>query len=302
MKKIWLYILIGLWSLLQVGLPLGVFASNLPSFNSFADKLQKWSERVYDPARLGVDSNKTLQENIANIFYPSDSGGGRIRSVLQTLFAGLFVGMIMFTGLQFIRFADDGKKMENLKNNLLYIAYGGFLIFGSAYVVSLLRFESNDGSASLIQNLQDKLLVNIIVFMKSLAFFFAIVMIVRNGLQMIRAMDAEDKRKKGIAGVINVLSALVFIKLLDFVYYIAQQTDFKSRVVDLFVSISKIVGYVLGWLMVLYLIYAGYLLVTSGGEDDAYKKAVNTLKSIFMVAIVIFLFLMIIYQLVKDLS
>ena len=108
-------------------------------------------------------------------------------------------------------------------------------------MVSLLHFESNDGSATLVQNLQDKLLVNVIVFMKSIAFFFAILMIVRYGLQIIRSLDAEEKRKKGISGVINVLSALVFIKLLDFVYFIAQQSDFKSRAVELFVSISKAV-------------------------------------------------------------
>ena len=43
-------------------------------------------------------------------------------------------------------------------------------------------------------------------------------------------------------------------------------------------------------------------MVTSNGEDDAYKKAINTLKSIFMVVLIIFLFLMIVYQLIKDLG
>gem|GEM_PF-4002058 len=54
--------------------------------------------------------------------------------------------------------------------------------------------------------------------------------------------------------------------------------------------------------MVAYLIYAGFLMITSNGDDDGYKRATNTLRSIFLVSLVIILFLMIIYQLVKDLG
>jgi len=186
-----------------------------------------------------VDPNKSLKDNVFAMFYPTAAGGGRIRNMVQVLAAGFFVAMIMYTGIQFIRFADDTKKIENAKNNMLYIAYGGFLIFGSSYLIGLVGFENNDGAASLAQNLQNKILVNIVAFMKAIAFFFAIILIFWNGIQIIQAMDAEEKRKKGITGVINVVAALVFIKLLDFVYYIAQQSDFKSRAVELLVNVSK---------------------------------------------------------------
>ncbi|MFA7285013.1 MAG: hypothetical protein WC004_04310 [Candidatus Absconditabacterales bacterium] len=303
MKKIAAWIGLSIVLLAQLVLPLGaVVASNLPSFDNFSDKLKKGSERVYDPSRLGVDPNKSLKDNVFAMFYPTAAGGGRIRNMVQVLAAGFFVAMIMYTGIQFIRFADDTKKIENAKNNMLYIAYGGFLIFGSSYLIGLVGFENNDGAASLAQNLQNKILVNIVAFMKAIAFFFAIILIFWNGIQIIQAMDAEEKRKKGITGVINVVAALVFIKLLDFVYYIAQQSDFKSRAVELLVNVSKGVGYVLGALMVAYLIYAGFLMITSNGDDDGYKRATNTLRSIFLVSLVIILFLMIIYQLVKDLG
>lgn len=68
-------------------------------------------------------------------------------------------------------------------------------------------------------------------------------MIARHGFQIIKALDAEDKRKAGITGVTNVLLALVFIKILDFVYYIAQQKDFTSRFSALFIDITKVAGY-----------------------------------------------------------
>ena len=194
---------------------------------------------MYDPSKIGVDPNKSLKDNVFAMFYPTAAGGGRIWNMIQVLAAGFFVGMIMYTGIQFIWFADDTKKIENAKNNILYIAYGGFLIFGSSYLVGLIGFENNDGAATLAQNLQNKILVNIVAFMKAIAFFFAIILIFWDGIQIIQAMDAEDKRKKGISGVVNIIAALVFIKLLDFVYYIAQQSDFKSRAVELLVSVSK---------------------------------------------------------------
>jgi hypothetical protein len=289
-------------------LPLAsIFAfSNIPSFDkNFANGLKEWWERVYDPGKLGIDSSRSLKENIRAMFYPDPygtGGGGIIRNMIQIIAAWFFVAMIMFTGIQFIWFADDSKKITEAKNSILYVSYGGFLIFWSAYLVWLINFEWGGGSRELIENLQNNILVNIITFMKGITFFLAIIMMFWYGTQIIQALDAEDKRKKGISWVINVLSALVFIKLLDFVYYIAQQQDFKSRVTSLLVDVSKVVWYTLGGLMFLYLIYAWWLMIMSNGEDDGYKKATNTLKTLFMVALIIFLFLMIIYQLVNDLG
>lgn len=280
--------------------------SNIPSFeNDFAKNLKKWSERVYDPSVLGIDSNQTLEENVRNLFYPDPYTweGGSLWRILQVIAAGFFVAMIMFIGLQFLRFPEDKKKIDWAKFSILYIAYGGFLLFGAVFLIGQLGFNDTTSSAqSVVENLQTKILVNIIALIKALAFFFAVVMIFRNGIQIVQAMDAEDKRKKGISWVVNVLAALVFIKLLDYVYYIAQQQDFKNRAVGLLVDVSKVVGYIMGWVMLLYLIYAGYLLVINNGDDEGYKKAMNTLKTIFFAILVVFLFLMIVYQLVKDLG
>lgn len=303
LKKFLLLISTGFFFLASCGM--SVFAlSNIPSFEkSFSNKLKEWSERVYDPSKVGIDSDKSLQENIRALFYPDPSSANEwwtIFEIIRVLAAGFFVAMIMYTGIQFIRFADDAKKVENARNSMIYIAYGGFLIFGSAYLVGLMNFEGSQWSAEIVTNIQNKILIQIIVFMKAIVFFLAIIMIFRYGYQIMQALDAEDKRKKGISWVINVLTALVFIKLLDYVYYIAQQQDFKNRAVSLLVEASKVVWYILGALMLIYLIYAWWLMVVSNGEDDGYKKAVNTLKTIFMVAIVIFLFLMIIYQLAND--
>ena len=305
MKKLFLLIIVFVSTLL---FPLAsIFAmSNIPNFESdFAKPLVRGAERVYNPKTLGIDSSKSLKENVQAMFYPDSTwtwDWGIIRNIIRTLAAGFLVAMIMYTWIQFIRYPDDPKKIENATNSLIYIGYWAFLVFGSAYLVGLIGFDSAEGSKEIVQNLQNNILINVITFIKGIAFFLAIVMIFWYGFQIIQAMDAADKRKKWITWVINVLSALVFIKLLDFVYYIAQQQDFESRATALFIDISKIIWYLMGALMLLYVIYAGYMLIVSNGNDDAFKKAINTLKTIFIVVLIVFLFLMIIYQLVKDLT
>jgi hypothetical protein len=56
---------------------------------------------------------------------------------------------------------------------------------------------------------------------------------------MIRAFDEEEKLKAARTGILNVFLALVFIKIVDYVFFIVQVQDFKSRAVELIVQISK---------------------------------------------------------------
>jgi hypothetical protein len=62
---------------------------------------------------------------------------------------------------------------------------------------------------------------------------------------MIQAMDAEDKFKEARKGILNIVLALIFIKLIDYIYYIAQASDFKNRAIELIVEVSKGMAYVL---------------------------------------------------------
>ena len=53
----------------------------------------------------------------------------------------------------------------------------------------------------------------------------------------------------------NVLIALIFMKVIDFVFFIAQDHAFGSRIQELLLSGAKILGRVMGAVMVLVLIY-----------------------------------------------
>jgi hypothetical protein len=129
-----------------------------------------------------------------------------------------------------------------------------------------------------------------------LAFFLAIVMIVVYGFQMMAAMDQDEKIKTARKWIINVIVALVFIKIIDYVYYIAQLSDFAKRASDMIIDIAKILWYIVGFAFIVGTFYAWFLLFTSWGKEDAFKKTKSILINIFLVSLVIFLFLLLIYQ------
>ncbi len=277
---------------------------NIPNFQQdYVKGITQWNERVYDPIKFGINTEQSFMENIKNMFYPTDIWWWRLWDIIKYLWVWLFVGMIIRSGLMFLINSNNQDKIKNAQDSMLYLAYGGFLFFaGAALVNTLLVWDwGGSWSSALVSNIQNKLLLNIIALLKSLAFFVAVVMIIWYGIKIIQAYDKEDKRKAGITGIINVLIALVFIKVLDYIYLIAQEQDFKSRFVDSIIAASKVIWYVIWWFMILYLIYAGFQMVISDGNAERSKKARNTIKAIFVSAIVIFLFLMIVFTLIKDL-
>ncbi|MEI7920073.1 MAG: hypothetical protein WCH65_08195 [bacterium] len=71
----------------------------------------------------------------------------------------------------------------------------------------------------------------------------------------------------------NVLVSLVFIKIIDYVFYIAQTPAFSAKIADMIINIAVILGWILGALFVLALFYAGYLLIASSGKEESFKKA-----------------------------
>jgi hypothetical protein len=81
--------------------------------------------------------------------------------------------------------------------------------------------------------------------LKAFAFFYAIVIVIWYGLLMIRALDKEDAIKSAKTGLLNVIIALIFIKVIDFVFFIAQDVSFASRLKQFLLTVSRAIGYIL---------------------------------------------------------
>jgi hypothetical protein len=97
-----------------------------------------------------------------------------------------------------------------------------------------------------------------------------------------------------------VIMALIFIKIIDYLYYIAQIGDFKNQAIWFVVEASKLMWWVFGVFMVLVLFYAGYVYVTSSGNEGRIKMATNTVKTALVVVLMILLFMLIVYQIFQD--
>lgn len=171
--------------------------------------------------------------------------------------------MLIVTGLEMLINATDEKKVAAQRSNFLYIFYGAFLLFGATWILGT-ALNFNAGSQALVDSLQNNLLFQFLSFLKAGAFFLAIMLIIYYGFMMMRAFEQEDKIKAARRGILNVVMALAFIKIIDYIYYIAQSSTFKSQAISFIIQTSKIMGYILGFIFMLSVFYGGFLLVTSG--------------------------------------
>ena len=311
MKKLFLWI-ITIFALIS-----GILvAYNAPSFNdNFAkymtDKTPDKYWRVETVFSICIDKNVSLMENIKRLFYPSNinvsgcewttSNGWLIRDVLKVLwFIALFI-YIIFAWISLLMNMWDSKELSKAFKNFIYIWYWAFLFFGSVRLLwSVLNISTLQGTEQFVDKVNNSLFFQILSFFKTMAFFWAIIMIVVYWFQVMYASDDDTKVKKAVTWIRNVVIALVLIKIIDYIFYIAQTPDFVTRWADFIIDVAKILWFIVWALFVIYLFYAGFMLITWSWDEAKRKKAKTILTIIVLSAVVIFIFLLILYQIFKE--
>jgi len=300
-------------TLLMIGW--GVSYAAAPSFqDNFADYLTDDTPdrygRVETVFSICIDRNLTLMQNIRNLFYPNSVAVSpecwwdqwwQLRVLVRAIaFIILFIFLVV-AGINLIMNAKEPDGAKKALTSLIYILYGAFLVFGVTWILgTVLNIGDIQGSGQLVDSVQNKLFLQILSFFKVLAFFAAIIMLVVSGFRMMSAMDKSDKVKIAQKWAINVVIALVLIKVIDYLFYIAQTPAFGTKAADLIVNVAITLWWILWSLFVLALFYAWFLLITSSGKEDAMKKAKSIIINIFIVSLVIFLFLLIVYQVFNE--
>lgn len=312
-KKIWIFLslmIVSILSVLPVSAAVGVPPSYDDNFSTYlinGNPDEFWRiETVYN---LWINRDKTLMDNIRCLFYPntylvpwceSASAWGKFWDVIRYVWFGVLFIYVIMAGIQLLMDSEKADKTKPALKSLIYIGYGAFALFAVTWILgSVLGIETLQWSNALVQKIQGgpgSLMFKVFSFFKALAFFIAIIMMVVAGFKTMAAMDAADKAKKAASWVMNILVSLVFIKVIDYIYYIAQLPQFVSKAKDFILEIGKILGYILGASFVLAIFYAGFLLLTDQWSGDNFKKAKNIIMGIFLAAIVLFLFLLILYQ------
>lgn len=263
----------------------------------------KWNnkETLWDVSKLWINKDKSIKENIKNIFYPDvDWQGWRLRDMLKIIGLVVFIAMIVIQGFQYVMNADSENKVKDYHYNFTYIFLWGILFFWATWILWIgLNIWWDGWSTELMNKLDQSLMFQIFSGLRALAFFIAIILLIFTGWKVMVAMDQESKYKAATKGILNIIIPLIIIKIIDYIYYIAQTPDLKSKATELIVEVSKALWYVLWWLFTIMVIYYGFRLMFWWGEEQL-KKVKNIIMAIFLWSLVIFIFFLIIYQIAQE--
>ena len=296
------------------------FANYLINKDPLSKLKEDVQEKIFNPAVLGVDRNKWIRQNIIDTFYPqSYEDSGRIWELIKNFIIGFMVVFMFLTAFDLLLHTDEENKVKDTMKNFMYIIFGGFLCFiarrllaqigirwadngiqWSAWLFQWIQWQYDGDEWVWLYNQTSGIIFDILNTLKAWAFFVAILMIARYGFQIIRSMDEEDKFAAAKQGIFNIVIALIVIRLIDFIYYIAQAPDFNSQAMDTIITVSTYVWYIVGALFILVLIYAGIQIIVSNGDDEKLVKAKNYVVTMFLIWVTVLLFLLIVYQIMQE--
>lgn len=288
-------------------LPMGqISAHKAPNYqDSFVAGI---NGNIFD--KWNVSSDNTLIENIQALFYPWGDWTdwwNRIYKVIRDLTLWIMIIYIVraWASLLF----NLNKKSEDLMKTLWSIVYmiiwWAFVYGASRLFWSVLKFNWDPGrtwlswAADAITG-SNGVLFQVLAAIKWFAFFLAIIMIIITWVRVIMAGE-QDKWKKLVKWLINVVVALVVIKWIDFVYYMAMDAEtFIAEASDFIINVAKLFWYLYGIIIVIMVFVAWYLYLTDWWNGNWFKKACNILVNIVLSALVLFSFLLILYQIFAE--
>ncbi len=270
------------------------YSNNIPDRDSMVKNLD-W---VYD---LDIDSSVWIRENIYSLFAPWEDG--QLRIMLRVIWVGVFIVFTIWIGFRFVIYADNETERQKAQKNLIYLGYWALLFFGASWIIGTLlnvpwlEWVGSDGwlTGQIVWN--KGLLFQVFRLFKAWAFFVSIVMLVYYWLRMMQAYEQEDKITQAKNGIMNVSIALIFMKVIEYIYYIASKENFRDRAWDLILRASRWLWWVVGVVMVFSILFAWIKLITSRWDEESISSAKRIISSVFVVGLMIMLFMLIVHNL-----
>lgn len=264
----------------------------------FQNKLTS-DEGVYDAKKeFRISADKSIRENIEILFSPYNNQS-MLWDFIKQIIIGVTILFVARAGIDFLTNPNKPDKLKSARMSLLYILVGWFLIYAAVRIIStLFAINGVNPATDLTQNITQRIFFTVLTFLRAGAFFLAIVMAVFYGYQMISAMDKDERALKARKWIMNVLIALIFMKVIDFVFFIAQDHAFGSRIQELLLSGAKILGRVMGAVMVLVLIYGWFRYISAQGDENKAKDAQKMITRIFYAVLIVFMFLLVTRQII----
>lgn len=305
--------------LATAGLATVAYAQIAPSFqNNFGDYLVDDTPDEFGRVETVFNFNGcisrdfSLRQNIQNLFYPNIINPSIVcTSSRWWLFWDLFrsLGLILLfiyfvvAGISLVVNASDDEKRKKAMMSMLYILYGGLIFLWWTWILwEVLNIWALQWSEQFVDRLENRLFLQVLTLLKWLAFFAAIVFLVVYGYRIMAATDQEEKLKWAKTGILNVIISLVAIKVIDYLFYIATVPTFGTDAANFIIEVAKLLWYIIGATFMLSIFYLWFLLLTGRWEEDTITKVKNTAVTILLSALVIFLFLLIVYQVLQEIG
>ena len=273
---------------------------------------KKDKEYIVTTDKVNISRSNTLRENIKNMFYPKTTDRDE-NSVIYVVIRDMTLWiMIIFFVIAGASLLLNKKPEESKKHltSLLYIMLWWVLVYGANWLFGeVFNFWStgdtftrgeDDGLQGFKESRIWRVFFLVLSAIKAAAFFLAIIMTVVTGCKVMAAGE-WDKWKKLVKWLINVVIALLVIKWVDFIYYVAADSEnFVKNASDFIINVAKVFGYLYGIVTVIMVIVAWYLFITDGWSWSNFKKATNIIINILLSALVLFGFLLIVYQIFAE--
>lgn len=275
--------------------------ARLPEFSDLMHGLKGW---VIDPTSEWVSSEQLLRQNVVALFYPGD-GKNSIYEVIKgmTLWIMIIFFIWAWASILFNRKPEDIKKtLWSLVYILIWwlFVYWANRIFWDVLHFNEDIFTQDGGWVKWITAATHWVFFVVLSAIKAFAFFLAIIMIVITWFKVMAAWEWE-KWKKLVKWLINVVIWLLIIKWIDFIYYIAADTwTFVKNASELVITIAKVFAYIYWTIILCMVIFAWYLYMTDGWSWSNFKKASNIFVNILLSGLVLFSFLLLVYQILAE--
>lgn len=307
-----------IWAILTVViLWLDVYAADFA--RDFVAPLLTWESSVYGELLAKVDLEKSFLDNLKEIFFPPVFGdewvdGWEIWEAIRIIWVWVLVLAIIWAWARLVLFGFETEESWKSLKNLMYIWYGAALFFGAIWILDTLLdvwdfdwvvWSFDDGIVNKIEN---NIVLQVIWFLKAFAFFAAIIMIVYYAYRIMTSLDQEEQVSKARSWILNVIIALVLIKVIDFIYFVVQKWEVEKLLIwwdgsPWFLTwVTTFLSFAFGAIIFFLLIYIWFLYITSAGDEERIKNAKTLLKNVVLVMLVVFLMFLIIYQFFGDIS
>lgn len=230
------------------------------------------------PSFKGESGTKQIQEGI-----------GVITDWIRNVLGAIAVLFLVYGGVMYVTAHGEGGQIDKAKATIMYAIVGLVVVVLADQIKDVFYQETpaSDAGAYLTgaASKASSLVKGVIAFVEGFLATVAVAMLVYAGFTYVTAHGEQSSIDKAKRTTEYSIIGLFVVALADFmvnkVFYPEGRQLGEAQIAEGIKAIEGIINFALGFvsmIAVAFIIYGGFLYVTSGGEPDKSKKALTILK------------------------